>query len=324
MTVFMVTHDIREAFKLGTRVLVFDKVRRDPQAPAPTAPRSPTTCRSTAARRPRRGCCGRPTAATERPTRRQRMDDRSPRAPAGAPAQRRPARAAAGTTPISRSSETPGLEGARGRRQAAGGRLAQGAAMGARHGPARRREPDRPLDPDFRARRAAAFRRHQHVPQGALCRERPRRRQIRRGGDRHPVRFRHHLPPRHALRAAGHPAHLGALHALQLRARRRPARADDAVRRRRRVHDPGQPRKELRPDQPRRRACLLQRRPAGHARRRPFDRLSLRARHRRNAPRSGSASSISTATSTSRRRTSTSACTRRPGIGRPTCRTFPP
>lgn len=33
MTVFMVTHDIREAFKLGTRVLAFDKVRHDPQAP---------------------------------------------------------------------------------------------------------------------------------------------------------------------------------------------------------------------------------------------------------------------------------------------------
>ncbi len=33
MTVFMVTHDIEEAFKLGTRVLVFDKTRHDPQAP---------------------------------------------------------------------------------------------------------------------------------------------------------------------------------------------------------------------------------------------------------------------------------------------------
>jgi len=34
MTVFMVTHDIKEAFKLGTRVLVFDKVRHDPQHPS--------------------------------------------------------------------------------------------------------------------------------------------------------------------------------------------------------------------------------------------------------------------------------------------------
>ena len=33
MTVFMVTHDIKEAFTLGTRVLTFDKVRHDPQAP---------------------------------------------------------------------------------------------------------------------------------------------------------------------------------------------------------------------------------------------------------------------------------------------------
>ena len=33
MTVFMVTHDLQEGFKLATRVLVFDKVRWDEQAP---------------------------------------------------------------------------------------------------------------------------------------------------------------------------------------------------------------------------------------------------------------------------------------------------
>ncbi len=33
MTVFMVTHDIKEGFTLATRVLTFDKVRTDPQAP---------------------------------------------------------------------------------------------------------------------------------------------------------------------------------------------------------------------------------------------------------------------------------------------------
>jgi NitT/TauT family transport system ATP-binding protein len=33
MTIFMVTHDIHEAFRLGTRMLVFDKVRHDPDQP---------------------------------------------------------------------------------------------------------------------------------------------------------------------------------------------------------------------------------------------------------------------------------------------------
>jgi NitT/TauT family transport system ATP-binding protein len=33
MTIFLVTHDIQEGFRLGTRLLVFDKVRHDPQAP---------------------------------------------------------------------------------------------------------------------------------------------------------------------------------------------------------------------------------------------------------------------------------------------------
>lgn len=34
MTILMVTHDIGEAFRLGTRVLVFDKIRHDPQFPS--------------------------------------------------------------------------------------------------------------------------------------------------------------------------------------------------------------------------------------------------------------------------------------------------
>jgi NitT/TauT family transport system ATP-binding protein len=33
MTIFMVTHDLQESFALGTRLLVFDKVRVDPQEP---------------------------------------------------------------------------------------------------------------------------------------------------------------------------------------------------------------------------------------------------------------------------------------------------
>ena len=33
MTIFMVTHDLQESFALGTRLLVFDKTRVDPQSP---------------------------------------------------------------------------------------------------------------------------------------------------------------------------------------------------------------------------------------------------------------------------------------------------
>jgi NitT/TauT family transport system ATP-binding protein len=33
MTVIMVTHDIKEAFGLGTRLVALDRARRDPQAP---------------------------------------------------------------------------------------------------------------------------------------------------------------------------------------------------------------------------------------------------------------------------------------------------
>ncbi|MFT4247879.1 MAG: ABC transporter ATP-binding protein [Pseudomonas sp.] len=33
LSIFMVTHDLKEGFHLGTRLLVFDKLRRDPQAP---------------------------------------------------------------------------------------------------------------------------------------------------------------------------------------------------------------------------------------------------------------------------------------------------
>ena len=33
LTIFMITHDLKEGFHLGSRLLVFDKLRNDPQAP---------------------------------------------------------------------------------------------------------------------------------------------------------------------------------------------------------------------------------------------------------------------------------------------------
>lgn len=33
LTIFMITHDLKEGFTLGSRLWVFDKIRRDPQAP---------------------------------------------------------------------------------------------------------------------------------------------------------------------------------------------------------------------------------------------------------------------------------------------------
>jgi NitT/TauT family transport system ATP-binding protein len=33
MTIFMISHDIQESFRLGTRILTFDRLRHDPQAP---------------------------------------------------------------------------------------------------------------------------------------------------------------------------------------------------------------------------------------------------------------------------------------------------
>jgi NitT/TauT family transport system ATP-binding protein len=45
MTIFMVTHDISEAFRLGTRLIVFDKVRHDPQHPSAYGARAPRSAR---------------------------------------------------------------------------------------------------------------------------------------------------------------------------------------------------------------------------------------------------------------------------------------
>ena len=46
LTVFMVTHDLKEGFYLGTRLWVFDKLRHDPQAPNRSELVLPTTCLS--------------------------------------------------------------------------------------------------------------------------------------------------------------------------------------------------------------------------------------------------------------------------------------
>ena len=241
MTVIMVTHDIKEAFALGTRLIALNHYRVDPQAPGRYRRDRHLRLRSD----PRHGRAGArlPEAGRERQADQRRSHAMTPTQPTRRSRKAgRLAAAAARAPPSSRLQRARDARaGRRSRPKASCPTTAGGkrAAMGARHGPARRRQPHRQVDPDLRPRRAAPLRRHQHLPQGALCRERPRRRQIRRRRPRHPLRFRHDLPPRHALRAAGHPAHLGALHALQLRARRRPARADDAVRRRRRVHDPG-------------------------------------------------------------------------------------
>lgn len=45
LTVFMVTHDLSEGFNLGTRLLVFDKVRIDPHEPNAWGRALPTICR---------------------------------------------------------------------------------------------------------------------------------------------------------------------------------------------------------------------------------------------------------------------------------------
>ena len=150
-------------------------------------------------------------------------------------------------------------------------------------GAAGRRLHRRPADPDVLPRRAAALRRHQHLPQGAVRRGRPPLRRVRRRRARRPVRRRHHLPLGHPLRPAGHPQDLRALRAVQLRAGRRPARDDHDRRPRRHLHDPRQHREDVRPDHQGRLARLRQRRVPRRARRRPLDRLPDHPR-RRPAP----------------------------------------
>ena len=137
--------------------------------------------------------------------------------------------------------------------------------------------------PHLLPRRAAALRRHQHLPQGPVPGGRAPLRRVRRRGDRRPVRRGHHLPLRHPVRPAGHPEDLRAVRAVQLRAGRRPARVDHDRRPGRRLHHPGQHREDVRPDQQGGLARLRERRVPGGARRRPLDRLPDHPR-RRPAP----------------------------------------
>ena len=103
MTIFMVTHDIEEAFKLGTRVLAFDKLRRDPQAPDAYGA---TITYDLHGLQPQASV---PAAMGHPP--------RAP-APAGRLTRRQPGRAAAAPPPDLREAQQPGLEGDRGRGQA--------------------------------------------------------------------------------------------------------------------------------------------------------------------------------------------------------------
>ena len=175
--------------------------------------------------------------------------------------------------------------------------------MGAAHGPHRRRQHrgTSPFRPSPRGE-LPALRGHQHVSVKApytedvteggatTTRPSPPGIPVRRGG--------HDLPPGHALGPQG-VRKISALYTpYNYRDGHRPARADDALRRRRRLHHSRQYREEPRPDQ--RAAPMCSRRAAaGDYRARPFHRFPLCARASPSAPRRRSAR-ISTAMPTSR------------------------
>ena len=222
MTIFMVTHDIKEAFALGTRVIAFDQPRRDPQAPrrygadhhlrsrsaGATAPVPVLGFTSLADNKPRNPSQG---ACTDDFTD-HRITPFTPRRVLSAP------RRVAPPSSRFRPDGDARLEGARGRRQAAGERAGARSSNGRSTWacPARTASTDKSIPTFARGElpHFAGINTFLKAPYVENVRDVS---QIRRRRRRHPVRHRHHLPPRHALRAAGHPAHLGALHALQLR-----------------------------------------------------------------------------------------------------------
>ena len=100
--------------------------------------------------------------------------------------------------------------------------------------------------PTFARGRASAFRRHQHLHEGALCRERPQGRQYDAAVVGVPFDFGTTYRPGTRFGPQGI-RRISALYAIQLRDRRRHPRVDQAVRRGRHLHH-CEHRKRLRPD----------------------------------------------------------------------------
>ena len=190
----------------------------------------------------------------------------------------------AGSPPPSRfqRARDPRLEGARGRGPAVRGRLAARAAMGARHGPARRGLPDR----QDRSRPSRA----------ASCRISP----ASTPSSRRPMSRTSATSASTTRRSLGIPFDSGTTYRPGTRFGPQGIRRISALytpynyelgvdlREQMTLCDagdvftiPANLEKSFDQITPRRRARLLVGRPAADARRRPFDRLSLRARHRR-------------------------------------------
>ena len=112
----------------------------------------------------------------------------------------------------------------------------------------------------------------QYVPEAPLPRRRPQGGRVRRRVRRRAVRHRLHVPLGHAVRPAGNPADLGAVPEVQLRARHRPERNAQDVRRRRHLL-PVEHHQGARPDHQGRRPHPVAGHPADDHGWRPLDRI---------------------------------------------------